>query len=52
MKNDIERILEDYEIDDPDGLNNDLQDYLKGQLEDAYNDLKNDIDNSLWNLKH
>lgn len=35
MKNDIERILEDYEIDDSDGLNDDLQDYLEGQLEDA-----------------
>lgn len=52
MKNDIEKILEDYEIDDSDGLSNDLQDYLEGQLEDAYNDLKDDIDNSLWNLKH
>lgn len=52
MKNDIERILEDYEIDDPDGLSNDLQDYLKGRLEDAYNDLKDDIDSSLWDLKH
>ena len=35
MKNDIERILEDYEIDDSDGLSNDLQDYLEGQLEDV-----------------
>jgi len=56
MKNDIERILEDYEIDDPDGLRNDLEDYLrdyvKSQLEDAYNDVKNDIDNSLWDLEH
>jgi len=52
MKNDIEKILEDYKIDDSDGLSNDLQDYLKGQLEDAYNDLKDGIDNSLWNLKH
>lgn len=52
MKNDIERILEDYEIDDSDGLSNDLQDYLKGQLEDAYNDLKDDIDNNLWDLEH
>ena len=52
MKNDIERILEDYKIDDPDGLNNDLQDYIKGQLEDAYNDLKDDIDSSLWYLEH
>lgn len=52
MKNDIERILEDYKIDDPDGLSNDLQDYLKGKLEDAYNDLKDDIDNSLWYLEH
>ena len=52
MKNDIERILEDYEIDDPDGLSNDLQDYLKGKPEDAYNDLKDDIDSSLWYLEH
>ena len=52
MRNDIERILEDYEIDDPDGLSNDLQDYIKGQLEDAYNDLKDDIDSSLWDLEH
>ena len=52
MKNDIERILEDYEIDDSDGLSNDLEDYLEGQLEDAYNDLKDDIDISLWDLKH
>ena len=51
MKNDIEKILEDYKIDDSDGLSNDLQDYLEGQLEDAYNDLKDDIDNSLWILK-
>ena len=52
MRNDIERILEDYEIDDPDGLSNDLQDYIKGQLEDAYNDLKDNIDSSLWDLEH
>jgi len=52
MKNDIERILEDYKIDDPDRLNNDLQDYIKGQLEDAYNSLKDDIDSSLWDLEH
>ena len=52
MKNDIERILEDYEIDDSDGLSNDLQDYLKGQLEDAYNDLKDDININLWDLEH
>ena len=45
MKNDIERILEDYEIDDSDGFSNDLQDYLEGQLENAYNSLK-------WNLEH
>lgn len=52
MKNDIEKILEDYEIDDSNGLSDDLQDYLEGQLEDAYNGLKDGIDNSLWNLKH
>ena len=52
MKNDIEKILEDYEIDDSDGLSNDLQDYLKGQLEDAYNDLKDDININLWDLEH
>lgn len=52
MKNDIERILEDYEIDDLDGLSDDLQDYLEDQLEDAYNDIKDDIDHSLWDLKH
>lgn len=56
MKYDIERILEEYEINDPDGLSDDLQnyfqDYLKEQLEDAYNDLKDDIDNSLWGLRH
>lgn len=52
MKNDIEKILEDYEIDDSDGLSNDLQDYLKSQLEDAYNSLKDDINISLWDLEH
>ena len=52
MKNDIEKILEDYEIDGSDGLSNDLQDYLKGQLEDAYNDLKDDININLWDLEH
>ena len=52
MKNDIERILEDYKIDDPDGLSNDLQDYLKGKLEDAYNGVKDNIDSSLWDLEH
>lgn len=39
MKNDIERILEDYGIDGSDRLSNDLENYLKGQLEDAYNNL-------------
>lgn len=52
MKNDIEKILEDYEIDDSEGLSGDLQAYLEGQLEDAYNDLKDGIDIRLWNLKH
>jgi len=52
MKNDIERILEDYGIDDSDGLSDDLQDYLEGQLEDAYNNIKDYIDNSLWDLEH
>lgn len=52
MKNDIERILEDYDIDDSDGLSDYLQDYLEGQLEDAYNNIKDYIDNSLWDLEH
>lgn len=40
MKNNIEKILGDSDIDYSEGLSKDLQDYLKGQLEDAYNDLK------------
>ena len=52
MENEIKNILSGYGVSDRDGLTRDLKEYMTQQLEDAYTSLKDDINNSLWDLKH